>query len=77
MAQRGENLLETEVEEEEGMGNTANQDQEHTVTREHRGGNGGRGGRGRRLLQRTEFFLLILYYSTICRDHTLSTPGKK
>ena len=49
MAQRGREPVEEE--EEEGVGNTVKQDQEHTVTKEHTGREGGR------LLGRAEFFL--------------------
>lgn len=70
----GEKLLKTGVEEEEGVGYTVTQDQEHTVTREHAGGRGGR------LLGKSKILSLTLYYSTTLllrqRPHTLHTLGR-
>lgn len=70
MAQRGREPVEEEEEkEEEGVGNTVKQDQEHTVTREHTGRERWEAVRKRRILS------LTFYYSTIFfkgRDHTLS-----
>lgn len=62
------------MEEEEGVGYTIRQDQEHTVTREHAGGRGGR------LLGKSKSLSLTLYYSTTLllrqRPHTLHTSGR-